>query len=125
MVDPDIELILAAYDAFARGDIDAATQNLAPAVEWVEPAEFPNGGRYTGREAVAEYLRTSRAAWLTLSSEPEPRRHGRKIVVLHRVSGTLVDGTRHENSVADVFTVQNGLVTQMTAYADPASVPVE
>jgi ketosteroid isomerase-like protein len=38
------------------------------------------------------------------------------------VSGRLVDGTEHEATVADVFTVRNGQVVRMRAYADPAEV---
>ena len=38
----------AAHAAFNRGDIDAAVRVLDPQVEWVEPAEFPNGGAYHG-----------------------------------------------------------------------------
>jgi ketosteroid isomerase-like protein len=35
------------------------------------------------------------------------------------VSGRLVDGTPGDVTVADVFTVENGQVVKMTAYADP------
>jgi hypothetical protein len=37
----------------------------------------------------------------------------------------MIDGTRHENTVADVFTIQDGRVVEMVAYADPDAVPVE
>lgn len=120
--DPDIELVLRAYAAFARGDIDTAVADLHPDVEWIEPAEFPGGGRYLGPAAVAGYLRESRAKWAELTSSPTPQRRGDRIVVVHRVSGRLLDGTWHENAVADVYTVENGLVTHMQAYADPAEV---
>jgi ketosteroid isomerase-like protein len=120
--DPDIEMVLAAYAAFARGDIDAAVRNLHPDVEWIEPDEFPDGGRYVGPAAVAGYLGASRARWAELHSQPTARRDGDRIVVVHRVSGRLVDGTEVDNAVADVFTVEDGLVTHMQAYADPTAV---
>jgi len=59
--DPEVEVVLAAYEAFARGDIDAATKDLDPEVEWVEPIAFPGGGRRVGPAAVAEYLEASRS----------------------------------------------------------------
>jgi len=121
--DPDVELVLSAYAAFARGDISAAVSGLAPDVVWTEPEEFPNGGRHVGKEAVASYLRASRAMWAELESRPTARRRGAHIVVTHRVSGRLLDGTEHENAVADVFTVVDGQVVEMTAYADPEAVP--
>jgi ketosteroid isomerase-like protein len=78
--DIDVAMVLAAHAAFAKGDIDAAVANLHPDVEWIEPDEFPNGGRHVGPAAVANYLRQSH----------------------------------------DVFTVEDGLVTHLQAYADPA-----
>lgn len=123
--DPDVALVLAAYAAFARGDIDAAVIDLAPDVVWIEPDEFPNGGRHVGRDAVAAYLRASRAMWAELRSQADARRHGRHVVVTHRVSGRMHDGSHHENAVADVFTIENGRVTKMVAYADPEDVPTD
>jgi ketosteroid isomerase-like protein len=38
--------------------------------------------------------------------------------VVHHVEGILVDGTPHEMTVADVFTVRDGQVVHMQAYAD-------
>jgi hypothetical protein len=43
--DPEIAVVLAAYAAFARGDIDQAVAGLDAQVEWVEPEEFPYGGQ--------------------------------------------------------------------------------
>jgi hypothetical protein len=37
----------------------------------------------------------------------------------HHVSGYTLDGVERDNTVADVFTLENGLVTHMQAYADP------
>jgi len=53
----------AAYAAFNRGDIDAAVEPLDAQIEWSEPAEFPGGGTYQGREGVKQYLAQSRAPW--------------------------------------------------------------
>jgi ketosteroid isomerase-like protein len=118
--DPEIAVVLAAYAAFARGEIDKAVAKLHPKVEWTEPEEFPYGGRRVGRTAVAEYLRSSRSLWAELVSEPTARRRGNDIVVIHHVHGRLADGTFRDATVADVFTFSNGLVVRMQAYADPA-----
>ncbi|HEY1925483.1 MAG TPA: nuclear transport factor 2 family protein, partial [Candidatus Acidoferrum sp.] len=60
-----------AYAAFNRGDMDAAVVAMAPDIDWSEPAEFPGGGAYHGREAVKGYLTASRANWAEGASEPE------------------------------------------------------
>lgn len=113
-------LVLKSYEAFARGDIEQAVVPLHPDVEWIEPEEFPYGGRRQGPDAVADYLGSSRARWAELVSEPTPHRRGDDIVIVHHVSGRLIDGTAHDVTVADVFTVRDGLVVRMKAYADPA-----
>jgi ketosteroid isomerase-like protein len=93
---------------------------MHPDVEWIEPDEFPNGGRRQGPAAVADYLRSSRSMWAELVSEPTPYRRGDKIVIVHHVSGRMVDGSTPDITVADVFTVKDGQVVRMKAYADPA-----
>ena len=120
--DADVALVLRAYEAWERGDIDEAVAALHPDVEWIEPEEFPGGGRRQGPEAVAEYLRESRAAWAELTSRRRAHRRGGDVVIVHHVRGRLADGTDHEATVADVFTVRDGQVVRMAAYADPAEV---
>jgi ketosteroid isomerase-like protein len=118
--DPDVELVLACYAAFARGDIETAVAPLHPDVVWIEPEEFPGGGRYDGPAAVAGYLRASWEAWAELVSEPVAHGRRERIVVVHHVRGRTHDGQVRENAVADVFTVEHGRVVHMQAYADPA-----
>ena len=118
--DPEIAVVLTAYAAFARGDIDQAIAGLHPHVEWIEPEQFPYGGRRVGPTAVADYLRNSRSLWAELVSEPTATRRGNDIVVVHHVHGRLADGTFRDVTVADVFTFNNGLIVRMQAYGDPA-----
>lgn len=66
-----VSQLCAAYAAFNRGDFDAAVAVLAPRIECTEPAGFPGGGTYYGREAVKRYLKQSRSGWPEGSSEPE------------------------------------------------------
>lgn len=121
--DPDVETVLAAYAAYARGDIAAAVQDLHPDVVWIEPDEFPNGGRHEGRAAVAAYLQASYDGWRDMRSMPLARRDGGRVVVEHHVEGVLVDGTAHQMTVADVFLLRGGQVVHMQAFADPGDVP--
>jgi ketosteroid isomerase-like protein len=121
--DPDIEVVRAAYAAFARGDIDAAVRDLADDVEWIEPEEFPDGGVHRGRDAVHGYLSRSRAMWQHLDSVATVFRSGARIVAHHHVHGTLADGSAREATMADVFTFAAGRVVHMQAYANPDLVP--
>src|ERR1700753_4085025 len=67
---PVITQLRDAYAAFNRGDMDAAVASLDPQIDWSEPAEFPGGGSRHGREAVKQYLTSSRAGWEGGSSDP-------------------------------------------------------
>jgi ketosteroid isomerase-like protein len=115
MTDPDIALILRAYAAFQRGDIDAAVVDLHEDVEWTEPEHFPHGGTRHGPAAVHEYLAAARAHWRELTSMPMATRVGDTIEVRHHVTGVPVDGTAHTAEVIDAYTVVGGRVTRMVA----------
>jgi hypothetical protein len=65
------------------------------------------------------HLRTSRSLRAGLVSEPAARWRGDGIVVIHHVHGRLAGGTLRDATAADVFTIGDGLIVQMQAYADP------
>jgi ketosteroid isomerase-like protein len=118
--DPEIEVVLAAYESFARGDAAGAVAAMDPEVEWIEPLSFPMGGRRVGPAAVAEYLAASRADWKHLTSEPTATRVGPEIVVVHRLQGILLDGTPREAEATDVFRFgDDGKIVRMRAYEAP------
>jgi len=116
----EMALVLQAYEAWELGDIDRAVTAVHPDVEWIEPDEFPHGGRHRGRAAVADYLRQGRAQWSELTSQRTAHRRGGDVVIVHHLFGRLVDGSAHDVTVADVFTVRGGQVIRMQAYADPS-----
>ena len=118
--DPDDQRPPAAYAAFNRGDIEAAVQSLDPQIDWSEPAEFPGGGTYHGREAVKRYLTQSRAAWAEASSEPERFiTSGNRIVVFVHARVRAKDSNQWQDVwLADVYTISNGKAIRMRAFAD-------
>jgi ketosteroid isomerase-like protein len=109
-----------AYAAFNRGDMDAAVASLDPQIQWVEPAEFPGGGTYHGRDAVKGYLEQSRAAGVEVISEPK-----RFITAGDRVVVFVDARVRRKGSeewqevrLADVYTIRDGKLVAMRAFAD-------
>ena len=110
----------AAYAAFNRGDIDSAVEPLDAQIEWTEPAEFPGGGTYHGREGAKQYLEQSRAAWAEAISEPEQFIPvGNRIVVfVHAQVRPKNSNQWQEVRLADVYTIRNGKAIQMRAFAD-------
>ena len=115
-----IAALRAAYAAFNRGDINAAVESFDAHIEWSEPAEFPGGGVYHGRDAAKQYLAQSRAAWAEVISEPE-----QFIPVSERIVVFVHARVRHRDSndwlevrLADVYTFRDGKAIEMRAFSD-------
>ena len=123
-VTPDMEhvvtALVGAYAAFNRGDMTAALEPLDAQVEWTEPAEFPRGGTHHGRDGVKQYLTQSRAAWGEVNSEAERFIIvGKRIVVfVHARVRPKGSDKWQDVSLANVYTVRNGRVVEMQAFAD-------
>jgi ketosteroid isomerase-like protein len=115
-----ITALRSAYAAFNRGDMDAAVESLDPQIEWTEPAEFPGGGTYHGRDGAKRYLTQSRTAWAEVISEPERFiTAGNRIVVFVHARVKPQGGTDwQEVRLADVYTIRDGKAIQMRAFAD-------
>ena len=114
--------IRGAYAAFNRGDFEAAVAPLDPEIEWTEPAQFPGGGTYHGRDAVKGYLSQSRAGWMEGSSKPERFIVAGNRIIVFVFARFIAKGTNqwHETKLADVYTIRGGKIVQMNAFADRA-----
>jgi uncharacterized protein len=115
-----IAILRDAYAAFNRGDIDAAVQSLDPNIDWSEPAEFPGGGAYHGREGAKQYLANSRASVAEVISEPEQFMiAGDRIVVFVYARVRPNNSTTwQEVRLADVYLFRGLTPIQMKAFAD-------
>ncbi len=112
-----------AYEAYCRGDIQGAVDaiDLDPDILWIEPKEFYAGGTYRGREARHRlpHARVFRNRAGAECAGRDPGRH--KIAVfLHFQAWPKGGGEPREGHIADVYTLHEGKVVQMQAYADPA-----
>ena len=94
-------------------------QPLDAEIEWTEPAEFPGGGTYHGREAAKHYLTQSRAAWAEVSSEPERfiTAGNRIVVFVHARVRAKGSNEWQDVRLADVYTFHDGKAIQMRAFA--------
>jgi uncharacterized protein len=55
MSQKNIEVVRNAFEAYNRGDFDAALELMHPDIEWHTPDVFPDAGTYRGRERVREF----------------------------------------------------------------------
>lgn len=108
-----------AYAAFNRGDLDAVTAVMDPQIEWREPAEFPGGGTYHGRDGAKRYLMQSRADAAEIISQPERFiTVGDRIVVFVYARVLPKDSKEwRERRLADVYTFRDGKAVAMRAFA--------
>jgi len=115
-----VDLLKRAYDAFNRGDIADAVKDLDPNILWIEPASFPGGGTYRGKEGVARYLSQSRAGWAEGRSEPERfiTAGNHVVVFVHARIRPQGSSDWQEVRLADVYTFDRGKPVEMRAFAD-------
>jgi uncharacterized protein len=115
-----IAALRGAYAAFNRGDIDATLEPLDDQIEWSEPAEFPGGGMYHGRDSVKRYLMRSRAGFTEGSSEPEQFivAGDRIVVFVHAHIRPKGSDEWQDVRLADVYTIRNLKAVKMRAFAD-------
>lgn len=110
----DEELLRRAYEAFNERDVDAALETMHPDVEWPNAWE---GGRVSGRDAVAAYWRRQFAANLASRVEPlsfEEREDGSVAVTVAQVVDDAGTGERlSEAKVVHIYRIEDGLIRRM------------
>lgn len=117
---PVVDALRGAYAAFNRGDIDAAVAPFDAKIEWTEPAEFPGGGTYHGREGVKQYLAQSRAGADQVISQPEQFIVAGGHIVVFVYARVLPKGESNWQQIrlADVYTIRDGKIVAMRAFAN-------
>lgn len=79
-----------AYEAFARGDLDAVVADMHPDIEWHQAEGLPHGGFYRGVDAVRRAIFDPLADewWDEFSADPDELLDaGDEVVVLGRYRG--------------------------------------
>jgi ketosteroid isomerase-like protein len=110
----DVELLRRAWEAFARGDLDAATATLDPNVRW-HGAEDPDAeGACHNRDDALAFIQRALADGVT--AEPlEFRDAGDRIVVVLQTHTPPEWGEQPEPH-GELVTVRDGKVTEMVVY---------
>jgi ketosteroid isomerase-like protein len=112
------------YEAFSRGDIDAAVAGFHPDIEWIAWDALPDGGTVHGRDGVREFFRSWRESFGDISVEAEEVFDaGETVVVVTRVRGQ-VRGSSAEvvtPSVPWVWTIRDGQAVRMEMFPNKAA----
>jgi ketosteroid isomerase-like protein len=117
----NVEIVRSIYEAFNRGDWDAAFRDQRPDVELTTPPRGPNAGTYRGREEIQgfwEDMLTALEAW---SAHPEEFfERGDQIAVV--VSGRMRpkgSSAEIENRNGHLWTIRDGSVVSVRLFAKP------
>jgi ketosteroid isomerase-like protein len=117
MSQENVEVVQALVAASQRGDWEAAIETYDPAVE-LDTVRMPDGGLFSGRDAVWGFYRQWFGTWDRLSITPERFIDaGDRVVVVVRIAGVgKGSGIKTSMRAADVMTLRNGKVVRHVAY---------
>lgn len=110
----NLEKTKTAYEAFSRGDVEAAMRDLADDIEWIVAGNSAISGTYRGKQEVGQLwaklaekgFRTNPQYWF---SDEE------RVVVLTQITA---DGQTSDQ--ADVLTFRDGKVVKFQSAGDTA-----
>jgi uncharacterized protein len=112
------------YEAFGRGDLDAAVENFADDIRWENPEapQFPNSGVTEGKDAVKELFAAVGENWDAFSIVPDEfLESGDTVVVLsHAEARAKETGREVKLPWVHIFRFSDGKVTEVQALTDTA-----
>lgn len=110
----NLEKTKTAYEAFSRGDAEAAMRDLADDVEWIVAGNSAISGTYRGKQEVGQFW--AKLAEKGFSTNPQYWfSDDERVVVLTQ---TTVDGQTSDQ--ADVLTFRDGKVVKFQSAGDTA-----
>lgn len=130
-----LEVVKSIYAAFGRRDAPAVFALFSPTVEIVQSPALPWGGTYRGHDGARQFFGKLTAHINSTVEVERFLRAGEQIVVIGWTQGTVnATGAKYRVPLAHVWTVKDGLVTQvhfiidnptmLEALAAPAGGPV-
>lgn len=125
MSETNLELVQRAYEAWNRGDLDAAFGFLDPEIEVSAPRDLPEAGTYRGRDETRRWAEEFLKAWEEVGADPQRFVDaGDRVLVTVRyfgrgkgsqavVRGAVVD--------AHVWTLRDGRAVKLEMYQGTAA----
>jgi len=120
----NVDTLKQGYEAFGRGDLDAATENFSDDVRWENPEapQLPNNGATEGREAVKGLFAQLGEYWESFEITPDEfLESGDTVVVLSHSSSTGKEtGKEVKLPWVHVWRFRDGKVSEVQALTDTA-----
>ena len=117
----NLDIARCSYEAFNRGDLDAALDAFHPDVEWqtyIVPG--PGGGVYHGHGGVRELWSEAKRIFGEFRNVPEEMFDGGdRVLVFVRIEGVGArSGAPVEARIAHVHTLRGGKIIRVQSFAD-------
>lgn len=113
------DVVRAYMTAYAAGDHDGVAALLADDVVWIVFGH----GRFEGREAFLEEMRSGEAPGLPTIRVDRYIEQGDLVCATGEVSALLPDGAALHLGFSDVFTFRGDLISQLDAYLVSQAAP--
>ncbi|HLG86516.1 MAG TPA: nuclear transport factor 2 family protein [Alphaproteobacteria bacterium] len=115
------KLVLDAWEAFWRGDIESGLACFADDATWTVPGLMKTSGIKRGKDEIRRF----REGILGIFSELDRRlvalHAGEDVVILESaVTSRLKDGKAYENAACSVWEIRGGKVREVREYLDTA-----
>ena len=117
------DTVKSGWEAFARGDLDAATATTSESAEIVVPESLPWGGTYTGPEGFKEMIGKLVSNFDEVKPEPQEflEADGGHVLVTVKGVGTTKSGNELTGDSIWLYKVDDGKIEHAEFYGDTAT----
>jgi GT2 family glycosyltransferase/ketosteroid isomerase-like protein len=124
MAKDNVDVVQHAWDAFARGDINAAVEPIAPTAETRVPGSVPWGGTYIGPDGFREFLYKLDQAFDQFKATPDKvlGADDNHVVVIAKTKGKAKGGGTVEGSNVWIYQLRDGMIADAESWGDTAQV---
>jgi uncharacterized protein len=120
----NIDTLKQGYEAFGRGDLDAASENFSDEIRWENPEapQVPNNGVTEGKDAVIALFAQLGDNWSSFEIVPDEFiESGETVVVLSHGNATAKEtGKEVKLPWVHVWRFRDGKATEVQALTDTA-----
>ena len=117
------DLIRGGWEAFARGDIDAAAATADESAEIIMPKSLPWGGTYSGPDGFKEMIVKFMSNFEEVNPDPQAfLEAGDYVVVPVEGAGKTKSGNEISEPSIWLYEVKGGKITRAQFYGDTAEV---
>jgi uncharacterized protein len=122
MARDNVDVIESAWEAFGKGNLEAAVSPAADDAQIRIPESLPFGGTYTGPEGFRDYVDRLLASFGDFKATPEKvlGADDDHVIVLARTTGKTRDGERFEARSAWIYRLRDGQVVEAEMFTDTA-----